>query len=219
MAGWWRRSPGTTVLVAFWLLVYWLTTEVLPPSRAVALLRMVSTNLANMRDHPVVALAGSALVVAPPLFSVGGLLTVGFGLAGCMAWLERRAGTVRALGVFAAGHVGATLLTLPVIEAGIATGHYGPQLRTAFDFGVSYGSGAVTAAVVGYLPRWARPVWIAGGVGYLLSDATWSGRWPDFTTIGHLAAVAIGVLAATLLNLNRRGLSRRVIDRSDTGRA
>src|SRR5262249_5796110 len=84
-------------------------------------------------------------------------------------------------------------------------GHYGPQLRTAFDFGVSYGSGAVTAAVVGYLPWWARPVWIAAGVGYLLSDATWSGRWPDFTTVGHLTAVAIGVLAATLLNLNRRG--------------
>src|SRR5262249_13645803 len=97
-----------------------------------------------------------------------------------------------------------TLLTLPVIAAGIATGHYGPELRTAFDFGVSYGSGAVTAAGVGYLPRWARPVWIAAGVGDLLSDAAWSGRGPDFTTVGPLGAVAIGVLAATLLNLNRR---------------
>jgi hypothetical protein len=207
-AGFWRRSPVTTVFVVFLLAVYWVMGSVLPQPRAVAILRVISTNIANMRDHPLVALVGSGLVIAPPLLSISGLLIVGLGLAGCMAWLERRAGAARAVAVFAVGHAGATLLTLPVIEAGIATGHYGADLRTTFDFGVSYGSAATTAAVVAYLPRWARPLWITAGVGYLLSDATWSGCWPDFTTVGHITAVAIGVLAAILLDLNHNSPGR-----------
>jgi membrane associated rhomboid family serine protease len=48
-----------------------------------------------------------------------------------------------------------------------------------------------------------RPVWLIAGVGYLLSVASWSGLLPDFTTVGHLFATAIGLLLAVTLTGRR----------------
>ena len=39
VAGYWRRSPATAALLVFWLLVYWVITEVLPPSGEAAVLQ------------------------------------------------------------------------------------------------------------------------------------------------------------------------------------
>jgi hypothetical protein len=57
------------------------------------------------------------------------------------------------------------------------------------------------AAITSHLPRPLRPLWLAGWVGYLLSTATWYGALPDFTTIGHMLAIGIGLATARLLRL------------------
>jgi hypothetical protein len=202
-------SPVTAGYLAVLLGVYGITHHLLSADQWAAVLRSASTNVTNLEHHPVLSLAGSAVLIATPLFSQDTLLTVGLGIAGCMGWIERRRGGRVAAGTFLAGHVGATMLTLPVILAGIAAGRYPAELRDALDIGISYGSIAMTAAIVRELPRWLAPLWAAGGVAYLLSEADWFGPLPDFTTVGHLFAVAIGLTAAALPALRRSLAGRR----------
>jgi hypothetical protein len=83
-----------------------------------------------------------------------------------VAPVERRLGSPRMLGAFAAGHVGAR------------------------DVGVSYGFFGV-AGLAGYLlaPR-ARVFYFASLLGYVVVAAVLSHTFTDF---GHLAAVGIGL--------------------------
>lgn len=199
----WQRCPATVAYLVVLVTTYWITIRLLPREQALRLLLAVSTNLDNLTHHPLQALVGSALFPATPILSLPGILTLGVGIGCCMGLIERTCGTWRALTTFAAGHVVATLLTVPVILYGIATHRYAPAERHGFDFGVSYGAVASMAAITSRLPRALRPLWLASSVGFLLSTATWYGALPDFTTIGHLCALGIGLTAARLLRLNR----------------
>jgi hypothetical protein len=176
---------------------------VVDPSDFVA---WASTNVVNLGTHPLGALVGSALIVNGPLLDAGTLITLWLGIGGALWWVESRRGPVRAAVVFLGGHVGGTLLTVPVILAATRAGRYPEETRTAIDVGISYGAQAALAAVVVALPGWARVPWVVFVFGWPLVDADWSGLLPDFTTIGHLVAATIGfVLAATLLST--RGVS------------
>lgn len=170
-----------------------------------AFLAWASTNAANLATHPVGALLASALVVNGSLLDGGTVITLWLGVGVALWWLEARWGALRAAAVFLGGHVGATLLTLPVILAAIGAGRYPEDVRTAVDVGISYGAQAALAAVVVALPRWAWVPWVVFVLGWPLLDADWSGLLPDFTTVGHLIAATIGfLLAATLLRRPRR---------------
>ncbi len=159
-----------------------------------------STNVVNLGTHPVGALVASALVVNGSLLDAGTVITLWLGVGVALWWVESRRGPARAAAVFLGGHVGATLLTLPVILAAIRAGRYAPETRTAVDVGISYGAQAALAALIVALPRWAWAPWVVFVLGWPLLDAEWSGLLPDFTTVGHLIAATIGfVLAATLL--------------------
>jgi hypothetical protein len=188
-----RRSPLTAAYLAVLGAVYLLVDRVLAPATATRLLRYVSTNPENLRHHPVPSLLASALFVAGPLLDPDTLVIVGVGLGVCMAWVERRQGSLRTAGIFLTGHVVTTLLTVPLIAYGIATARYDPALRGGLDFGVSYGAATMAGAVTPLLPGWARPLWVLALLGYPLHAAVWSGGLPDFTTAGHVIAGLVGL--------------------------
>ncbi|MFJ8439709.1 rhomboid-like protein [Kitasatospora griseola] len=145
-----------------------------------------STDAHNLMVHPVVSLLGSGLWVAGSVWMPyfwAFLLTV--------APLERRAGGLRALGVFGAGHIGATLLSQGVVVATVAGGATAPDVLDAMDIGVSYGVLASLGGLAGLLRRPGRALALGAGlalIGHqLLTD-------PDLvTSVGHPAAMLLGV--------------------------
>lgn len=101
-------------------------------------------------------------------------------------------GKARAAAVFLGGHVAATLLTAVVITVALRHGWYPTAVRQALDYGVSYGAQTVLAIATLALPRWGRLPWAAFVLAWPLGGAEWTGPLPDFTTIGHLVAAALG---------------------------
>ena len=153
----------------------------------------LSTNAANLADHPVNALLGSAFVLDP----VGdGLVTTGLavlGVAVCLTVLEREVGPWRAVGVVLAGHVGATLVTAFVISSGV----YPADLTDVVDVGVGYVAFTAAGAITVLGPVVLRVPWLALLVAYPLLNAEWFGAVPEFTAVGHVAAVLFGLCVGT----------------------
>jgi hypothetical protein len=192
-----RRNPVTAGYLALLLLTHlWLV--LVSPATAHTALLAVSTNVDNLAHKPIGPLLSSALFFdgtltrVDSLLFIGTLITLGLGVALCLAWLERRWGARRAFALFLLGHVGATLLTAAIIEAALAHGWYPQSVRQSLDFGISYGAQAVLAATTFLLPNRIRPWWAVFVVAWPLGGADWSGPLPDFTTVGHLIAAALG---------------------------
>ena len=124
-----RRSPVTSgyllLLAAADVVVFHLLTAA---TRA-RLLQAISTNVHNLGRHPMRSLAASMLVADTRASFLDELLIVGLGVAVCLAWLERRAGSVRAAGVFVLGHVAATLVAALVIVTAVRGGVYPPSVE------------------------------------------------------------------------------------------
>ncbi|MFJ6619366.1 rhomboid-like protein [Kitasatospora sp. NPDC091335] len=208
-----RRSPLTLGYVVLLLTGHVWVGNLLAADRADALREHLSTNLDNLADHPVTALVGSALLYDGTLTEIltpgfgGTLITLGLGVCCCLAWTERRFGSLRAAAVFLGGHVLATLLTALVILLALRYGWYPESVRAASDYGISYGAQTVLALATLAVPRRARLPWAALVVGWPLSgDGEWPGPLPDFTTVGHLAAAALGfaLAAAVAVSTARR---------------
>ncbi|MFD8594074.1 rhomboid-like protein [Kitasatospora sp. NPDC059646] len=145
-----------------------------------------STDAHNLMVHPALSLVGSGLWVAG---SVWMPYFWAFGVT--VAPLERRIGGIRALGVFAAGHIGATLLSQGVVLGAVASGGAAPDVLDAIDIGVSYGVLASLGGLAGLLRPAGRAVALGAGLALignqLLSD-------PDLvTSVGHPAALLVGV--------------------------
>ncbi|SEM24867.1 rhomboid-like protein [Streptacidiphilus jiangxiensis] len=207
----WARvgaSPATTAYLLVLVGVHLVLDHVLTARAAASAEQYLSTNLDNLEDHPLLALLGSGLVVDSPLghpftLAFGGtLITLVAGITVVLAALERRYGTARACGVLAAGHIGATLLVAPVIALAIAHGWYPASLRAAHDVGISYGAEAVLACATFTLVRGraARVLWAVAVLAWPLAGVAWTMRLPDFTTIGHLTAAAIGFALGLLMS-------------------
>ncbi|MFJ9694311.1 rhomboid-like protein [Kitasatospora sp. NPDC101183] len=198
-----RRSPLTLCYVVLLVISHYWFEDFLTPERADELRAYVSTNLDNLPDHPVRAMVGSALLYDGTLTDVtspgfgGTLITLGIGVCGCLAWIERRWGSLRALGVFLGGHVLATLITAVVILLALGQGWYPEDVRSSYDYGISYGAQTVLAVAVLAVPRWARLPWAAFVVAWPLGgDGDWPGPLPEFTTVGHLVAATLGFALA-----------------------
>ena len=211
--GYFRGSPVTAGYVVFLLLTHLLFDHVLAPDTAHRLLLDASTNLDNLSRDPLGALIGSALLFDGTLTNVlslsfvSTLITLVLGVGGMLGWLERRWGAPRAYAVFAIGHVGATLITSQVIRYALDRGWYPQSVRHTLDYGISYGAQAVLAAVIVLIPRAARPFWAVFVVAWPIVGGDWSATIPDFTTVGHLIAAAIGfgcALAATVVSRRRQ---------------
>ena len=169
------------------------------------LLRASSTNLNHLASEPLRVLVASALWLQG--FSI---VTWAVLFVVVLAAVERALGTRRALAIFAAGHVGATLLVALGLWIGIRAGAFSPSLGDRIDVGVSYGFAAAAAAFTFLLPRRARPVYAAALVGYLVFRLV-AGH--TYTDAGHLVALAIGYgLWLTGFADPRRVRTRTILD-------
>ncbi|MEU5387718.1 rhomboid-like protein [Kitasatospora cineracea] len=151
-----------------------------------------STDAHNLLVHPALSLVGSGLWVAGPVW-----MPYFWAFALTVAPLERRIGGLRALGVFGAGHIAATLLSQAVVVAAVAAGGAETDLLDAMDIGVSYGVLTSLGALAGLLGPTGRKVALGAGlalIGHqLLTD-------PDLiTSVGHPAALGVGVALWPLL--------------------
>ncbi len=168
---------ATTVALAF-----------VPPPVHDQLILDSSTNLDNLRHHPVNVLIVSAFVLGSPAeLAEIPLLVWGYGAV--QRWLGRGAAVVT--GVF--GHVGATLFVAVLLATGITRGRVSPAVGYLADVGVSYGMAAVAGLCVVRVPRRWRAWYVAVlvvvlGGGLLISRT--------FTALGHATAFAIGCCLA-----------------------
>lgn len=205
-----RRNPVTAGYIAVLLITHFWLNVVLSPASAGRVELAVSTNLDNLRHDPVGCLLGSAMffdgtVTQIDTVSFGGtLITLVLGIGVVVAWLERTYGSLRTYAVYATGHIGATLIVSQVIRYALTRGWYTPDVRHAYDFGISYGAEAAMAAFAFSLRRLAAAGWVVFVVAWPLFGASQMTPIPDFTTCGHLIAAALGfTLAAAGLTRGR----------------
>ena len=155
----------------------------------------VSTNLDNMRASPLAVLAASAFVVSPltQLLLVPAVIWV-FGLV--QRWLGRTA--LIAIWVF--GHVGATLLVM-AMEINALYRHIAHfSIVVKPDVGVSYGLAAAVGLLSARLPRRRRIPYALACLGVM--GAVFA-IWPNFTALGHLTAIVIGLGMAAAVHGGR----------------
>jgi hypothetical protein len=149
------------------------------------LVESVSTNLDNMRSNPIAVLVASAFVVSPltQLLLVPVVVLV-FGIV--QRWLGRLA----LVAVWVFGHVGATLF-VTAMEVNALYRHIAKfSIVVKPDVGVSYGMAAAIGLLCAHVPpRWRVPY----GLGCLLVTGAMLLIWPDFTSLGHLTAIVIGL--------------------------
>jgi membrane associated rhomboid family serine protease len=201
-----RRSVRAAPATVGYLLALATTTLVLSLSSdrtSDRILLDLSTNLHQLERDPVRVLLGSA-------FWAGSWVDLAVWAAiliGVAAPVERRLGWRRTIAVFAAGHIGATLLVAAGIWIGVHVDVIDPAVERARDVGASYGLLAV-CGVATYLlaPRWRVPYAAALGA-YVVAAASYSHTFTDF---GHLSAVAIGLACYPLTVASPGGVRIRV---------
>jgi hypothetical protein len=170
----------------------------LDPLRAAAVDAVISTSTDNLASHPFRSLVGSALVATSPA-----ILWLGLTFAALVA-LELWVGPWRALGAFALGHVGATLLTAPTILWGTAHGWMPMSTRSVSDdYGLSYGCVCCLWILVLRVPRRWRVPYVALLVAFLWSLGVTAAP-QDFTATGHLCAAVLGLVVVVVASRSRR---------------
>ncbi|MFF2657972.1 rhomboid-like protein [Kitasatospora sp. NPDC058032] len=141
----------------------------------------------NLLQHPLRALLLSGFWVAGPNW-----VPYLWAFALTVAPLERRVGPARAAAVFAAGHIGATLLSQGVVVVGVEAGRLEPAAMDYLDIGVSYGVLASLGALAGLLRPGGRVVALG------LAAALIAGQIAEdrdlVTGVGHPAALLAGVV-------------------------
>lgn len=167
----------------------------LDPAMQDRVIRHASTNLHNLRHGHLGTLLGSAVVVdaGPLLHWLPGLICL-LALAELL-WRSRRL-----MIAFAVGHVGATLMVAAGLWAAVAHGWLPRSVTRAADVGMSYGATAVLGAITPAIPRRWRPAWIGWWVAVAVTAVVAD---QDFTDVGHLVALMLGMLVATFFGAPR----------------
>jgi hypothetical protein len=197
VAGVVRRIPVTIGYLSLLALASWLLGQLNHDTRD-SVLHHASTNLDNLGRLHVGTLLTSAFVMAS-----APTLAWWCGIAALLAGVELRLGSRRLAIAFLAGHVGATLLVAAGLATGVRAGWVDGGVSGTVDVGVSYGLMAVIGLLAATLPARLWPVWAglwltAAGV------AVTEGR--DFTSVGHLLALSIGLLAAARVRQRPRSV-------------
>ncbi|HUH69185.1 MAG TPA: rhomboid-like protein [Mycobacterium sp.] len=154
-----------------------------PHARDVAVSRM-STNLHNLARGHLSTLVGSAFV------SAGGDLYVWLPGLVCLLALGEliwRSGGL--LIAFTVGHIGATLIVAVGLVAAVETGWLPVSVAHATDVGISYGAVCVLGALTASIPWHWRPSWVGWWLGIAVTVA-WGA---DFTAVGHVLALLLGI--------------------------
>ena len=182
-----RNSPATFIYAGFIFVTTWVVAGLNSPQRD-ALLRAQSTNLHNLRTHPVDVLFRSAFFTGSTLF-LPFLLLLAVVLAPAEEWL----GSFRLVLIFFLGHVGATLLTALAIDHGYFTSPGETGIAHTVDVGVSYGAFCVAGVLTYRFPlRWRLPYAAALVLVFALLAFVVSRTFTDF---GHFLSVFLGFVA------------------------
>jgi hypothetical protein len=177
-------SVRVTSAYAAVLVAVWLGLTALGPHARHAVVSRMSTNLHNLAHGRLSTLVGSAFV------DEGGDLYLWLPGLVCLLALGEMIWRGRGLVItFAVGHIGATLLVAAGLVAALHAGWLPMSVARATDVGVSYGAvsvlGALTASIA---PRW-RPAWVGWWLGIALTAAAGL----DFTAVGHVLALLLGI--------------------------
>jgi hypothetical protein len=204
MFGLLSRLVRVRVTVTYAVVLVIVTTMLtkLGPDVQASVIQHASTNLHNLSHGHVGTLLGSAVVVdAGPIYEwLPGLICL-LGV-GELVW---RSG--RLLVAFVVGHVGATLLVAVGLTTAVRFGWLPGAVTRATDVGMSYGAISVLGALAPAIPRRLRPTWIGW---WLAVGATVAAGATDFTDVGHLVALILGMVVATRFGSPRRWTSTRV---------
>ena len=185
-----RWAPVTSTYVAV-LMVTTGIRRALDPSTAHSVLTASSTNLYELQHAPLRSLVASAFWI-----SAGPVLPWALLLGATAGVLEWQIGALRAAGVFAAGHIGASLLVAAGLTVGVLSGLVNPRIETVVDVGPSYGFAAVAAAAIVLVPRRWQGAYLAGLGGWLALGLV---KGIDCTAAGHVLAMAIGFACVPLV--------------------
>ncbi|GAA1981043.1 rhomboid-like protein [Catenulispora subtropica] len=200
-----RRNPVTFAYLLLVCAGLFVLGRLLPGRAADQLKLAISTNPHNLAHDPVVVLLASPLFAATDSGWVSHLLIIAGGVGVCMATLERRFGPFHTIGIFLAANIVATLVATSVAAAATHSGRYPAQWWNGYDYGISYGVLALSAAVTPLVPSVLRWLWAAGVFAYPFLSAEWFGLLPNFATIGHETAAAFGLAAGFFLVRRQRG--------------
>ncbi len=155
-----------------------------------------STNLDNLRHHPVAAIA-----VSPFLADGYSWLWIGLSLIGLVA-AGRVLGNFRAAILALVAHVLATLVSEGILAARIAAGSVSPEARHVIDIGPSYVTVAALVAAIAY-GTWPGRLLSAAGFA-IVAPYLFAGLqdW-GVAEAGHTCAVIIGLVLGYLLRNSR----------------
>lgn len=173
----------TASYAAILLAVYLILAALGPHAHEVAVSRM-STNVHNLGRGHLGTLIGSAFVNdgGDLFFWLPGLVCL---LAlGELMWCGRGL-----LVTFAVGHIGATVIVAVGLVAAIETGMLPVSVARASDVGISYGAMCVLGAFTAAIPVRLRGVW----AGWWLGTAVVAAAGADFTAVGHVVALLLGI--------------------------
>ena len=161
-----------------------------------AWLAWLSTDLDNLTDHPVQALAGSAFVAESDVLALTALALIGLGAAG------QSLGDLRLAGLLASTHVLGTLVSQSVLASQIRLGDAPESARSMIDVGPSYV--VAPALVLGILLGSTRGR-VASGVGFAaLAPHLFGGLTRlDVPAVGHVVAIGAALLAGPALQRDR----------------
>jgi hypothetical protein len=171
------------------------TMLALGPVLQYRLIQYASTNLHNLSRGHIGTLIGSAFVVdAGPIAEwLPGLLCL-------LGLVELLWGSLRLVVAFAVGHVGATVLVAAGLAGAVSWGWVSALVTQAEDVGMSYGATAALGVITLAVPRRWRASWIgfwlAVGVAVIAMDR-------DFTDVGHVVALILGMLVAIRFGVPR----------------
>jgi hypothetical protein len=151
-----------------------------------------STNLVNLRQHPVGSLVTSAFLPVDPAIT-----WVILGALGLLA-VNRLLGNVRAAVLVVTGHVAGTLVSEGIVGYQVSHAILPQPARTLVDVGPSYVLVCALVAATLYGSWWERA---AAGAGFaVLSFHIFRGlSHLDVTATGHLVAAATGAVLGGLL--------------------
>ncbi len=177
-------SLRITALYAVVLVTFAVTLAQLGPRTRDAVVSQMSTNLHNLSHGHFSTLIGSAFV------SDGGDIVAWLpGLVCLLALGELIWRSTGLLIAFAIGHIGATLLVAIWLTFAVEAGLLPISIAHATDVGVSYGAVSVVGALTASIPSRWRTAWI----GWWLGSAVMVASTADFTAIGHVLALLLGI--------------------------
>ncbi|GAA1812416.1 hypothetical protein HC028_05985 [Planosporangium flavigriseum] len=207
-----RQFPARAGVTIGYTATFVATTLVfrgLPVRDRTAWLAWTSTNLENLRDHPLPALVASGLFTEGSLVGWALLGLVGLGVT------NRALGNWRTAALVVSAHVGGTLISQGILAYRIASGHAAAADRYITDVGPSY---VVTCALVAGAVYGAGVQRLAAAGGFVLFAPTAFPGLSDLvvSSVGHLCAVVFGVaLGWPLWRSARRRAAGAAVARTD----